>query len=298
MNGKIEWCFEQNLPFKNCVCKHWLCHTLRFHVAVWPLTSRVLSFLDGPGQEQGCWWCLLLQQDVGEHEASGRPKKGVWLMKRKPLGWDIPWAILCYCWSGGLCIICKLSLQLREDVLTAKDPKIRTPLVASIRRTYWLCWQGNYLVLKSERYLHPLGPKAGAAILPTSIVTKTWDPFRGPSQGHLSGIACDSGMSLTGDCQLRMWAYQHIVLRGPTPREKWELIWRVLLSWQLILHFFKSPLLRCNLSTMKCTHFKCTVKGFGKYIYTHVTITTIKTQNIFIALRNAFMPFTLRAPHS
>lgn len=187
-------------------------------------------------------------------------------MKRKPLGWDTPWAVLCHCWSGVLCIICQLSPQLREDVLTAKDPKIGTPLVASIRRTYRLCWQGN-LVLKSKCCLHPLGPKAGAAVLPTSIVTKTWDPFWGPSQGHLSGITGDCGMSLRGDYQLRMRAYQHVGLRGPTPHEKWELIWRVLLSMQLTLRFLKSPLSRCNLSTMKCTHVKHTVKCFGKYTY-------------------------------
>lgn len=40
-----------------------------------PLTSRVFYFLEGPGEEEGLLWFLLLQHDVGKHEASGRPEE-------------------------------------------------------------------------------------------------------------------------------------------------------------------------------------------------------------------------------
>lgn len=38
-------------------------------------------FLEGPGGEEGCLWCSLLQQDAVKLEASGRSEERVWLME-------------------------------------------------------------------------------------------------------------------------------------------------------------------------------------------------------------------------
>lgn len=79
VNGKIERRFGTQ-----SICQQFylqtLCSTLQLQGAGWSLTSRVLS-LQGPGGEEGCLWCFLLQQDVGKQEASGRPDQGVWLME-------------------------------------------------------------------------------------------------------------------------------------------------------------------------------------------------------------------------
>lgn len=48
--------------------------------------GRLVPDIQGPLHarsrgEEGCLWCLLRQQAVGNQEASGRPDQGVWLME-------------------------------------------------------------------------------------------------------------------------------------------------------------------------------------------------------------------------
>lgn len=117
--------------------------------------------------------------------------------------------------------------------------------MAVIRRTPWLCWQGNEPVNQTAIFI----PWTGRQELPSFQLSELQGPLQGPSQGHPSGIACDSWMPLSGNCQLRIWVYQHrqhTVLRGPTPHEKWESIWgrksSVVLGADSSFFFFKNQL--------------------------------------------------------
>ena len=144
--------------------------------------------------------------------------------------------------------VCQLSwcspIKLSKGLLSARGQRASLPWLQPLGEHIGYADKAITWSLNQKAIFVPWDWKAGAAILPTFIATKTWDPFKRFSRMYLRHCLWQL-MSLRGNFQLRTRAYQRI---QPTVFWETHTTWemginlKVFLSLHLTLHFFLKQL--------------------------------------------------------